>query len=1050
MTGGYRPMSPQVDLPALEHEVLARWRDRDVFARSLARTADGPLWTFYEGPPTANGRPGTHHVEARVFKDLFPRYKTMRGHHVPRRAGWDCHGLPVELEVEKRLGFSGKQDIEAYGIAEFNAKCRESVLEHVGEFARMTSRMGYWVDLDAAYWTMDARYIESVWWSLKTIYDKGLLVQDYRVTPYCPRCGTGLSDHEVAQGYLEVTDPSVYVRFPVTDGPLADRGVALLVWTTTPWTLISNTSVAVNPAVTYVVARPAGSEELLVVAENLVTAALGEDAEVLDRMPGTALEHVSYSRPFDLVDIPGAHFVGLADYVTVEDGTGLVHQAPAFGADDLAVARHYGLPVVNPVTANGHFAADLPLVGGMFFKAADTDIVDDLRTRGLLFRSEPYLHSYPHCWRCDTALIHYALPSWYIRTTAIKDALLRENERTTWYPSTIKTGRYGDWLHNNIDWALSRNRYWGTPLPIWRCADEHLTVVGSLDELSALAGTDLSALDPHRPFVDDVVIRCTTCGEEARRVPEVIDCWYDAGSMPFAQWGAPKHNLSEFEGSYPAQYIAEALDQTRGWFYTLMAIGTLVFDRSSYETVLCLGLILAEDGRRMSKHLGNVMDPFTLFEQHGADALRWYMLCVGNPWATRRIGHSLLDEVVRKMMLTYWNTASFHVLYARANDWTPPTPSDAADSGQAAPEDLSLLDRWARSELHRSVAEVTAALDDFDPTRAGRRLTELVDDLSNWYVRRSRRRFWDGEPAALQTLHECLEVTTRLLAPFIPFITDEVHERLVHDLDPDAPDSVHLRSWPTADAGAVAPELGEQMALVRRVVELGRAARAGSSVRTRQPLARALVSAPGWDALPAELKGHVADELNVRSVDALTAAGDLVDVAIKPNFRSLGKRHGKRTAAVAAAISAADVTSLVVGLAAGDAQVSVDGEPVPVDNDDVIRNETPRTGWAVAAAATETVALDLELTDELRAAGTVRELVRLVQEARKAQGLEVTDRIELWWDADDEVAAALSNGTDVLGTEVLAVAVTRGAPVAPLAQHDVGELGARFWLRAVG
>ena len=1040
-------MPPQVDLPALEHEVLARWRDRDIFARSLAQTADGPRWTFYEGPPTANGRPGTHHVEARVFKDLFPRYKTMRGHHVPRRAGWDCHGLPVELEIEKRLGFSGKKDIEAYGIAEFNQKCRESVLEHVDEFVRLTERMAYWTDFDNAYWTMDARYVESVWWSLKTIFDKGLLVQDYRVTPYCPRCGTGLSDHEVAQGYLDVTDPSVYVRFPITSGPLAERGVALLVWTTTPWTLISNTAVAVNPSVTYVVARPAESAELLVVAEPLVAAALGEGAEILDRMPGTSLEHLSYSRPFDLVDIPGAHYIGLADYVTVEDGTGLVHQAPAFGADDLESARRYGLPVVNPVTLEGHFVADLPLVGGQFFKAADADIVADLQARGLLFRVEDYRHSYPHCWRCDTALIYYALPSWYIRTTAIKTELLRENTRTDWYPPTIKTGRYGDWLENNIDWALSRNRYWGTPLPIWRCEQDHLTVVGSLAELSAVAGTDLSGLDPHRPFVDDVVVSCRTCQAPARRVPEVIDAWYDSGSMPFAQWGAPHHNAAEFERAYPADYICEAIDQTRGWFYTLMAVGTLVFDRSSYQTVLCLGHILDEDGRKMSKHLGNVLDPFELFDRHGADALRWFMLTAGSPWSARRIGHNSLDEVVRKTLLTYWNTASFLVLYATANGWEP-----AAEAGAArSTEDLPLLDKWARSELHRTVSEVTAALDDFDPTRAGQRLSGFIDDLSNWYVRRSRRRFWHGEPAALETLHECVEVITRLLAPFMPFIADDVHERLVCDLDDDAVDSVHLRAWPTADQAAISPELSAQMALARRIVELGRAARAESAVRTRQPLSRALVSAPGWDSLPEELRQHVAEELNVRSLDALTTAGDLVDVSVKANYRSLGRRFGSRTPAVAQAIQEADAATLTAALrASGSARVDVGGDWVEVGPDDVISTESPRTGWAVAANGTETVALDLELTDELRAAGTVREIVRLVQEARKAQGLEVTDRIELWWEADGEVADALREGTDLLAEEVLAVNVTQGPPTAPLAPHEAGERGVRFWLRSVG
>jgi isoleucyl-tRNA synthetase len=1048
MTSGYRPMPPQVDLPALEHDVLARWRDRDIFARSLAQTAAGPQWTFYEGPPTANGRPGTHHVEARVFKDLFPRYKTMRGHHVPRRAGWDCHGLPVELEIEKRLGFSGKKDIEAYGIAEFNDKCRESVLEHVDEFRRMTERMAYWTDFDSAYWTMDPRYIESVWWSLKTIFDKGLLVQDYRVTPYCPRCGTGLSDHEVAQGYLDVTDPSVYVRFPVTSGPLAERGASLLVWTTTPWTLISNTAVAVNPAVTYVLAQPTGSSDLVVVAEPLVDAALGEGADILERMSGESLEHTTYSRPFDLVDIRGAHFVGLADYVTIEDGTGLVHQAPAFGADDLAVARRYGLPVVNPVTADGHFAPELPLVGGQFFKAADADIVADLRARGLLFRAEDYLHSYPHCWRCDTALIYYALPSWYIRTTARKDALVGENAKTDWHPATIKTGRYGDWLENNIDWALSRNRYWGTPLPIWRCGENHLTVVGSLAELSTLAGTDLSELDPHRPYVDDVVVACSTCQTEARRVPEVIDAWYDSGSMPFAQWGAPHQNLEQFETAYPADYICEAIDQTRGWFYTLMAIGTLVFDRSSYKTVLCLGHILDEDGRKMSKHLGNVLDPFELFERHGADALRWFMLTAGSPWSARRVGHHSLDEVVRKMLLTYWNTASFLVLYARANDW-----DRSRESAQRLGE-RPVLDRWALSELSRTVKEVTEALEDFDPTRAGRRLTEFVDDLSNWYVRRSRRRFWAGDPDALTTLHECLEVTTRLLAPFMPFITDEVHQRLVGDIDPLAPDSVHLQAWPDVDESALEPELGAQMALVRRLVELGRAARAESAVKTRQPLARALVSAAGWDTLSDPLRQHVADELNVVALTALQAHDDLISVTYKANYRSLGKRFGPRTPHIAKAIESQQVwpmqnpddpTTYTLVVREGDVE-----ESIVVGEGDFTRTERPLTGWAVASSGAETVALDLELTDELRAAGTVREIVRGVQEARKAQGFEVTDRIELWWEADGDTAAALTNAAELLAEELLAVSVTRGAPAAPLPPHDVPECNVRFWLRAVG
>ncbi len=1025
-----KKLPAQVDLPALEHDILQRWERDRVFERSLEQTKGGEPWVFYEGPPTANGKPGTHHVEARVFKDLFPRFKTMQGRHVPRKAGWDCHGLPVELAVEKELGFSGKGDIEDYGIAEFNAKCRESVMRHVGEFEELTRRMAYWVDTEDAYRTMDASYVESVWWSLKQIFDKGLLVEDHRVAPYCPRCGTGLSDHEVAQGYQTVVDPSVYVRFPVTSGDWAGKA-ALLVWTTTPWTLVSNTAVAVHPTVTYVVAKT--PTEVLVVAEPLLHV-LGDDVEVLERFPGAALEHTTYARPFDWVDIPGAHYVGTAEYVTTESGTGLVHQSPAFGAEDLQVARKYGLPVVNPIRPDGTFADDVPLVGGMFFKTADPALVQDLKARGLLFLEKPYEHPYPHCWRCDTALLYYALPSWYIRTTAVKDRLLEENAKTDWHPATIKTGRYGDWLDNNVDWALSRNRFWGTPLPIWRCPEDHLTVVESLKELGSLAGEDLSALDPHRPYVDDVTLPCPTCSAEARRVPEVIDCWYDAGSMPFAQVGYPHSGV---QPAYPAQFIAEAIDQTRGWFYTLMAIGTLVFDKSSYETVLCLGHILDADGRKMSKHLGNVLDPYELMERHGADALRWYMLCDGNPWAARRVGHEQIESVVRKVLLTYWNTAAFLTLYAEANAWTP------APSGER-----TLLDRWAISELHDTVREVTEALEGFDSLRAGRRLSAFIDDLSNWYVRTSRRRFWDGDPAALSTLHECLEVLTRLLAPFTPFLAEAVHDALVVSVRDDVPDSVHLRSWPNADAALISSALSEEVALTRRLVDLGRTARAESKTKTRQPLGRALVSAQGWAGLPQELKDLVAAELNVVALESLS--GDLVDVTAKANFRVLGQRFGKGVQAVAKAVADADAAALAAALREGTATVEVDGTAVPLSPEEVIVTETPRSGWAVASAAGETVALDLEITPELRRAGLVRDVVRLVQEARKNSGLDVSDRIELWWAATGETKDALEEGWFKLAEEVLAVSVVEGRPTADIAHHDDPDLGLRFWLRLAG
>lgn len=1037
----YRQVPAQVDLPALEHDVLAFWQENKVFARSLEQTEGKPEWVFYEGPPTANGMPGAHHIEARVFKDVFPRFKTMQGHHVTRKAGWDCHGLPVELAVEKELGFSGKKDIEAYGIAEFNAQCRESVTRHTDAFAELTTRMGYWVDLDDAYRTMDPEYIESVWWSLKQIFDKGLLVQDHRVAPWCPRCGTGLSDHELAQGYETVVDPSVYVRFPLTSGPLAGEA-ALLVWTTTPWTLVSNTAVAAHPDVTYVVASD--GREKLVVAEPLLGKALGEGWEPTGQsFTGREMERWTYERPFGLVEMEGAHFVVNAEYVTTEDGTGLVHQAPAFGEDDLKTCRAYGLPVVNPVRPDGTFEEGLELVGGQFFKKADEALVDDLQARGLLFRHLPYEHSYPHCWRCHTALLYYAQPSWYIRTTAVKDALLRENERTNWYPEAVKHGRFGDWLNNNIDWALSRNRYWGTPLPIWRCEEDHLTCVGSLSELSELTGTDQTGLDPHRPFIDDVTFACPQCSATAVRVPEVIDAWYDSGSMPFAQWGYPYRNKERFEGTYPAQFISEAIDQTRGWFYTLMAVGTLVFDRNAYENVVCLGHILAEDGRKMSKHLGNILQPIPLMDQHGADAVRWFMAAGGSPWAARRVGHGTIQEVVRKTLLTYWNTVAFQALYARTSGWAP-------SGADPAPADRPLLDRWLLGELGALVRDVTDALESYDTQRAGKLLSSFVDDLSNWYVRRSRRRFWQGDKAALRTLHDVVETVTRLMAPLVPFITERVWQDLVVPVTPGAPESVHLASWPAVDEALVDPVLSEQMALVRRLVELGRATRAESGVKTRQPLSRALVAASGFDALGEELRAQIAEELNVASLASLSAVGgSLVDTTAKANFRALGKRFGKGVQAVAKAVAECDAAALSLALREGNASVPVDGEPVALSAEEVIITETPREGWSVASDSGATVALDLEITPELRRAGLARDVIRLVQEARKNSGLDVADRIALRWAAADaELAAALEEHARLVADEVLATDFASGGPEEGYGPAFADEaLGLTFHLR---
>jgi isoleucyl-tRNA synthetase len=906
----------------------------------------------------------------------------MKGFHVPRRAGWDCHGLPVEIAVEKELGLSGKQDIEKVGIEVFNARCRESVQRYIGDFEAMTERVGYWVDMSDPYWTMTPEYIDSVWWALKQINDKGLLVQDHRVAPYCPRCGTGLSDHEVAQGYELIVDPSVYVRLPIIGEVDGLAGVELLVWTTTPWTLVSNTA-AVHP---------------------------------------------------DIL-------------------TGLVHQAPAFGADDLAACRRHNLSIVNPIGPDGRFLVDVDLVGGFFFKDADPVLVADLTRRGLLFKALNYEHQYPHCWRCHTPLMYYAQLSWYIRTTAKCAELQRENERTNWYSEHIKHGRFGDWLANNVDWALSRNRYWGTPLPVWRCSEGHLTCVGSRAELGQLADKDLSGLDPHRPYIDEVTFACRVCGEPASRVSEVIDAWFDSGSMPFASIGYPavEGSVERFAEGYPAQFICEAIGQTRGWFYTLMAIGTLVFDRSSYENVVCLGHIMAEDGWKMSKHLGNIIEPIAFMVKHGADALRWFMLCSGSPWSARRVGDAPLEEIVRKVLLTYWNTASFFTLYAHASSWVPGAAASLADR--------SVLDRWVLAELDHVVASVDHALENFDTAGSGRVLAQFIDDLSNWYVRRCRARFWDDDPHALATLRECLHVVTRLLAPFVPFITEHVWQNVIKPGDGATADSVHLVAWPTPEVPRADQELRANMETTRQLVEVGRSARKASNIRIRQPLQRALVSIPGGHELPAELIAEIADELNVREVVALDQAREIVDITVKPNFRALDKRFGSRTQQVAKIIGATDHTELASTLkAAGQATVCLDGEEVMISLDDVTLSEIPRSGWAVVSHQDVTVALDTTITSELRKAGVAREVIRLVQTARKEANFEVTDRILLSWAAHGETAEALHEHERELADAVLALDIAEH-PFASIPAEanasDTGvrgddELGVRFWLVKAG
>jgi isoleucyl-tRNA synthetase len=998
----YREVDREPSFPALEEQVLERWRERDVFHESVRRREGGPEYVFYEGPPTANGRPGSHHVLARVFKDIFPRYKTMRGHQVHRKAGWDTHGLPVELEVERELGIKSKDDIEAFGVAEFNQRCRESVLKYVDEFARLTERIGFWVDVDDAYVTYHNDYIESVWWSLKEIWKKGLLYQGFKVVPYCPRCGTALSSHEVALGYRDRVDPSVFVRFPLRDEP----GVSFLGWTTTPWTLLSNAALAVGPDVTYVRARV--GDERLIVAEPLLERVLGEGAEVEARMKGSELAGTSYEPPFPYVaDFgPRSHTVLEADFVTTDDGTGIVHTALAFGEDDFRLGEQYGMTVQNPVKLDGTFDERMGPFAGRDVLDANDDIVVALRESGRLFRAEEYEHSYPHCWRSDNPLIYYAKASWYIKTTAVKESLLAANESVKWYPDHIKHGRMGRWLENNVDWALSRERYWGTPLPVWRCEDDHDLCIGSLEELRSLGATVPD--DLHKPYIDDVVFPCPDCGKEMRRVPEVIDAWYDSGSMPFAQWHAPFENQDIFEARYPADYICEALDQTRGWFYSLLAISTLLEGKSSYKTCLCLGLILDEEGQKMSKSRGNVVSPWEVLERYGADAFRWYLFTSKQPWDGYRFSMEAVGEGVRQFLITLWNTYRLFVLYANVNG-----VARDADGEQTE------LDRWILSRLDATVETAGERLDDYDATSAGRAIAAFVDDLSNWYVRLSRRRFWDGDPAAFATLRECLLVTAHLLAPLTPFVADEIYE----NLDGSEP-SVHLRDYPLARGRD--EELEQAMVIVRDAVELGRTARAQGKVKLRQPLREAVVvAAPREREAIERFHQLVLDELNVKEVRYVSEAEELGRWELKPNYRTLGPRFGKDMPLVAEAVAALDAATAAATLrAGGTVGIGINGGEHPLTEADVQLVLQPLEGYQVERSGTHAVALNLEMDGDLRLEGLAREVVHAIQNARKGAGLNVEDRIALTLGGAPELLDAVRAHEAYVTGETLATSLS--------------------------
>jgi isoleucyl-tRNA synthetase len=1069
----------------MELEVLERWRARGVFERSLQMREGAEPWVFYEGPPTANGRPGAHHVLSRVFKDIYPRYKTMRGHRVERKGGWDCHGLPVEIAVEQKLGINSKHEIEnEVGIEEFNRQCRESVFEYLEEWNRLTERIGFWIDLDHAYRTLDESYIESVWWALAEIHRRGLLYEGHKVVPYCYRCGTALSSHEVALGYKDVVDPSVYLKLPVLGGE-----EKLLVWTTTPWTLPGNVAVAVSPTAVY--ARARVGEEMLVLADARVQPVLGEGVEVVDRFRGDELmqRYRSYQGPIFPISQPGG-FPILADaFVTTEDGTGIVHLAPAFGEDDYRVAAANGIfdptnpnSLLNPVKPDGTYEQHVTGYGGRLVKdpALTEELIADLDAHGLLFKREEYEHSYPHCWRCGTPLLYYAKPSWYIATSKVRERLLAGNETVTWHPPHIKHGRFGDWLSNNIDWALSRERYWGTPLPVWRCGAGHLHVIGSFEELEKLSGAPLT--DHHRPYVDEVEIPCTTggCEQPMQRVPEVIDVWFDSGAMPFAQHHIPfsgeeADRFTDDPTRFPADFICEALDQTRGWFYSLLAVSTLLFDTAPYRNVVCLGLILDGEGQKMSKSRGNTVEPWQVIDKYGADAFRWYFFTAKQPWDGYRFSEEAIGEGVRLFLKQLWSTYFFYTLYAHANEEAlsglpaePPSrePSLGDQLAQAsgalaggAQDDLELaeasgapaggaeddLDRWALSRAAATAERVAERLDAYDATTAGRAIAELVDELSNWYVRRSRRRFWDGDPAAFRTLRGCLLTIAKLLAPFCPFVADEIYDNLDGTLA-----SVHLCDFPLGDAlPARDRELEEAMAIARETVRLGLGARGQAKIKVRQPLAEAVVVAAGRERAAIErLSDVVREELNVRHVRFVAGAEELGQYEVKANYRRLGPLFGREMPLVAKAIAALDPAQVAAavrdGSANGDAGIgiSVGGREHTLTAEDVILTMQAPEGYSVEREGAHAVALELAIDDDLRREGRSREIVHAVQSARKSAGLAVEDRIELALSGDPALLDAAASHRDYLVGETLAVALQLGdePPPAEMAYSEQTEI----------
>ena len=1018
----YKKVPTTLNFVEREKETLKFWKDNRIFEKSVQLRKGAPAYTFFDGPPTANGKPHIGHVLTRAMKDIIPRYKTMRGYDVLRKAGWDTHGLPVELEVEKELGLDGKEQIEQYGVIPFIQKCKESVWKYKGEWEVMSDRMGFWADMDNPYITYDNDYIESEWWALKTIYEKGLLYKGHKIVPYCPRCGTALSSHEVAQGYKEVKETSATVRFRVPD----EENTYFLAWTTTPWTLPSNVSLCVNPDVTYAYVRVDGKETLIMAKDLIETVLEGHETEIVKEVLGKELEYKHYEPLFECTRKAAggkdAFYVMVDDYVTTTDGTGIVHNAPAFGEDDYRVCRRYDLPFVQMVDSKGEMCGGTPW-DGVFVKKADPMVLRDLEERGLLFAAPKFEHSYPFCWRCDTPLIYYARSSWFIAMTKVKDRLIDYNRRINWIPETIKEGRMGNFLENVIDWGISRERYWGTPLPVWvcdKCGKIH--VVGSRKELSQLTGCDEN-VELHKPYVDPLTWKCE-CGGTMRREPVVIDCWFDSGSMPFAQWHYPFENKDMFQRRYPANFISEAIDQTRGWFYTLSAIAACLFDSPSFLNCIVLGHVQDKEGRKMSKHIGNVVDPWVLLDNQGADAVRWYFYTSSMPWLPNRFSAEAVSESQRKYMGTFWNTYAFYILYADIDNFDPTRHKLVRDN-------LTPMDRWILSRLNTLIGHVEAYLDDLKMTEAGREMQDFMDDLSNWYVRRCRERYWgkDMTPdkeAAYMTLYTVLKTMALISAPFTPFMSETMYQNMVRTVDKSAPESIHLCDWPHKDESFIDPELEANMAAVLDIVVLGRSARNAANIKNRQPVASMYVQGK---ALPDMYVSIIADELNVKEVRFVDDASSFISYRVKPQLKTLGPRYGKLLPKINQYLAGEGVGNAVVAAHNRGESYSfdIDGTEISLAAEDVLVSTEENAGFVTVTEHDLSVVLDTNLTPELIEEGFVREIVSKVQTMRKEAGFEVTDHIVLSHHGNSLIESIFAKHGAEIAADTLADSIKLGS-----------------------